>query len=41
MIEHMVSGIKRLTLVDHGFNDTDRVYHPDVLSQFRLGTIDM
>jgi hypothetical protein len=34
------AGIQRLTLADHGFHDTDEVYHPDISERFRLGSID-
>jgi len=32
-------GQLRLTLADHGFADTDHVYHPDPLPHWQIGTI--
>ena len=32
---------KRLTLADHGFEDTDEVHHPDVLSHWLIGTVEL
>jgi hypothetical protein len=40
MADHRTGGMKRLTLAEHGFDDTDEVYHPDLLPQLHLGTIE-
>jgi hypothetical protein len=32
---------RRLTLADHGFDDTDEVYHPDVSSLYLIGTVEL
>ena len=33
--------VERLTLAFHGFLDTDDVHHPDPLTQWKIGTIDI
>jgi len=38
LVQHN-DGRRRITLANHGFYDTDAVYHPDLLASFRLGTI--
>ena len=40
LVEHDVSRIQRLTVAEHGFDDTDEVFHPDAFPQFRLGSIE-
>src|SRR5579859_5501564 len=32
---------RRLTLADHGFSHIDEVYHPDVLSQWLIGSVEL